>query len=390
MKKLLTSAFLSLFLLPGLVMAQSATIEGTVIDENGDPLIGANVIIAELVLGASTDLNGQYAFSVPANLVNGQSVTLQTGFIGYTSQEMSITLNAGTQTHDFQLEQDLLKLDEVVVTGVTEATPTKKLAFTVSKLDTEKIQQAPASSAVESMQGKIAGASIVKNSGAPGESVSVRLRGSTSITGSSQPLYIVDGIILGANQVDIGALDIESMEVVKGAAASSLYGARAQNGVINITTRRGTNIPLNQTRVTIRNEFGLNELENNLVTNSAHQYTTNASGQFLDVDGNVVPYGPDAAINRPFNGVSFYDTQYAGETFDAFDTFFDPGKYIHELHFRRAERSEVELPRVVHQFAGRRRNYRIGRLQPEKRSDQPGPSDQQRTQAFCIGFLFSV
>ena len=325
MKKLLTSALLSLLLLPGLAMAQNATIEGTVIDENGDPLIGANVIIAELVLGGSTDLNGQYTFSVPANLVNGQSVTLRTGFIGYTDQTISITLTPGTQTHDFQLEQDLLKLDEVVVTGVTEATPTKKLAFTVSKLDTEKLQQAPASSAVESMQGKIAGASVVRNSGAPGDGLSVRLRGSTSITGSSAPLYIVDGVILGENQVDIDALDIESLEVVKGAAASSLYGARAQNGVVNITTRRGSNLALNQTRITIRNEFGINELENNLRTNMSHQFQTNASGQFLDADGEAIPYGPGVLEEDRFNGVSFYDQAYQGELFDAFDTFFDPG-----------------------------------------------------------------
>ena len=325
MKKMLTSALLSLILLPGLVFAQSATINGTVVDENGEPLIGANVVITELVLGASTDLNGQYTFSVPADLVNGQTVSLRTGFIGFTDQTKSITLSSGEQTHDFQLATDLLRLDEVVVTGVTEATPTKKLAFTVSKLDTESLQQAPGSSAVESMQGKIAGASVVKNSGAPGEGLSVRLRGSTSITGSSAPLYIVDGVILGANQVDIDALDVESLEVVKGAAASSLYGARAQNGVINITTRRGSSLPLNQTRVTIRNEFGFNDLESSLNANGSHNFVQNASGEFLDVDGNVIPYGPGVTEDDAFNGVTFSDNPYSGQTFDAFETFFDPG-----------------------------------------------------------------
>ncbi|CAN0558698.1 unnamed protein product, partial [Laminaria digitata] len=265
---------------------------------------------------------------VPAEFVKGQSVTLRTGFIGYSDQSKTITLSAGTQTHDFQLETDLLRLDEVVVTGVTEATPTKKLAFTVSKLDTEQLQQAPGNSAVESMQGKIAGASVVKNSGAPGEGVSVRLRGSTSITGSSQPLYIVDGVILGANQVDIGALDVESMEVVKGAAASSLYGSRAQAGVIQIKTRRGANLPLNQTRVTVRNEFGMNSLENDLVANQSHNLAVNGSGAFLDPDGNVIPYGPGTIIDQEINGASFYDNPYVGETFDAFEQFFNPGNTL--------------------------------------------------------------
>ena len=325
MKKLLTSVLMSLLLLPGLVLAQNATIEGTVIDENGDPLIGANVILTELILGASTDLNGQYSFTVPANLVNGQTVTLQTGFIGYTEQTISITLTAGSHTFDFQLEQDLLKLDEVVVTGVTEATPTKKLAFTVSKLDTEKLQQAPGSSPVESMQGKVAGAAVMKNSGAPGEALSVRLRGSTSITGSSEPLYIVDGVILGADQVDLGSLDVESMEVVKGAAASSLYGSRAQAGVVQIKTRRGSNIALNQTRVTIRNEFGINDIENSLTANRSHNLRVNASGQFLDPDDNIIDYGPGTLVDSEINGASFYDNPYIGETFDAFEQFFDPG-----------------------------------------------------------------
>ena len=100
-------------------------------------------------------------------------------------------------------------------------------------------------------------------SGQPGDGISVRLRGSTSISGSSQPLYIVDGVIIGADQVDIDALDIENIEIVKGASASSLYGSRAQNGVLQISTRRGDHIPVDQTRVTIRNEIGTNFMTNN-------------------------------------------------------------------------------------------------------------------------------
>ncbi|RMF57648.1 MAG: SusC/RagA family TonB-linked outer membrane protein, partial [Bacteroidetes bacterium] len=185
-------------------VAQKATISGTVTDPNGDPLPGANVLVVEMTIGSATDIDGRYSFEVPAELVRGQTVTLRAGFVGYTPQERRITLSPGTHTEDFVLSPDLLKLDEVVVTGVTGATPQKKLAFTVSKLDASAVELAPATSPVGSMQGKIAGAAVLKNSGQPGSGYSVRLRGSTSITGSSEPLFIVDGVILGADQVDLG------------------------------------------------------------------------------------------------------------------------------------------------------------------------------------------
>lgn len=314
-----------LLLIPGMAWAQTATISGSVVDEDGEPLIGANVLIEELVIGASTDLSGRYTFEVPSAQVKGQVVTLRAGYIGFSPETREITLEAGEQRQDFTLLPDLLNLDEVVVTGVTEATPAKKLAFTVDKLDTQALELAPSSSPVGSMQGKVAGVQIVQNSGQPGEPYSVRLRGSTSISGSSQPLFIVDGVILGADQVDIGSLDVENIEIVKGAAASSLYGSRAQNGVVQITTKRGTAVPLNQTRVTIRNEFGMSSLQEDLVAARSHNFAVNGSGQFLDSDGNIVAYGPEATIDTEFNGVSFIDNPYTGQTFNAFDQFFDPG-----------------------------------------------------------------
>ena len=331
--KLLRAAFGLALLVPGLAFAQSATISGTVTDANGETLIGANVLIEQLVIGAATDLDGRYTFEVPAGQVRGQTVTLRAGFIGYTPQARQITLNPGPQTQNFELQLDLLRLDEVVVTGVTGATPTKKLAFTVDKLDASALELAPGANPVGSMQGKVAGASVVSNGGAPGEGLSVRLRGSTSLTGTSAPLYIVDGVILGSNQVDIDALDIESMEIVKGAAASSLYGSRAQNGVINITTKRGSAIALNQTRVTIRNEFGINQLPKDLKANQSHNYNVNAQGQFLNAAGEVndcdtctsLGYGPGVLVDRTDKGASFFDNPYVGETFNAFEQFFDPG-----------------------------------------------------------------
>ncbi|MBO6575387.1 MAG: SusC/RagA family TonB-linked outer membrane protein [Rhodothermales bacterium] len=337
LRKLLAAAFV-VVLAPSIAFGQ-AVITGTVTDGDGEPLIGANVVIDELVIGSATDLDGRYTFEVPAAQARGQNVALRAKFVGFSPQTRVITLNSGTQTQDFVLTFDRLRLDEVVVTGVSSATPAKKLAFTVDKLDASKVELAPAANAVQSIQGKIAGAQITQASGQPGDGVAVRLRGTTSLTGSSAPMYIVDGVILTGGLADIDALDIESIEVVKGAAASSLYGARAQNGVIQITTKRGGNIAFNQTRVTVRNEFGSNNLQfSDFKANEAHDLLIDANGNFLNQDGvkNTCDtclasgYGPGVEIDR-LSGtdtpVSFYDNPYSasGALTNNFDEFFTPG-----------------------------------------------------------------
>ncbi len=323
-RKLLAAFWCLLLLLPGVAMAQNVTITGTVADNEGEPLIGANVVIQSLVVGASTDIDGMYSFDVPSSRI-GQTVTLRARYIGYSEQARQITFRAGSMTENFVLAIDLFNLDEVVVTGVAEATPKKKLAFTVAHIDKDLVELAPARDALHGLHGKVAGVSVIAQSGQPGDGISVRLRGSTSITGSSQPLYIIDGVILGANQVDFDALDIDNIEIVKGAAASSLYGSRAQNGVIQITTKRGKDVPINQTRVTIRNEFGSNSMTSNFTTNNSHNFQLNSGGNsFIDGDGNDVGYGSAAVIDGSA-AVSFFDNTYPGQTFNAFDEFFDPG-----------------------------------------------------------------
>lgn len=333
MKRLLLAACFGM-LLPGIVLAQDTVIQGTVTDAGGEALIGANVVIEQLVLGGSTDLNGRYSFSVDPSHV-GKTYRLTAKFVGYTPESRVVTLTAGTMTQNFTLSEDVLQLEEMVVTGVTAETPQKKLAFTVDKVGADKLEKAPASNPVESLQGKVAGASITSVSGQPGDGVSVRLRGTTSISGDSSPLFIVDGVILGANQVDVDALDIESMEIVKGAAASSLYGARAQNGVIQITTKRGAQVPFNQTRITVRNEYGISQLPTDFEANTAHDLLIDANGNFLNANGEInscatcLPngYGPGTETDSELGGVSFYDNPYSasGTLTNNFEEFFDPG-----------------------------------------------------------------
>jgi TonB-linked SusC/RagA family outer membrane protein len=321
-----------LLLVPGLAMAQNGTVEGTVTDaETQEPLPGATVQVVGTGIGTATDIEGSFSI----NLSPGTK-QLRASFVGYgaVTQEVEIA-SEETSTLNFELSPSTAELGEVVVTGVTSETPKAKLSFTVEQVAAEQLERAPSSNAMEALQGKLAGASIQQSSGEPGSGYSVRLRATNSLTGDNAPLFIVDGVILGADQVDIGSLDIKNIEVVKGAAASSLYGSRAQNGVVNITTKRGSETQLGATRVTIRNEFGFQTLENTPVDNRSHSLLTNSEGQLINQNREPVNYGEGAAVdNSGPNGTSFRDNQFSelrtreGSPYqlnDAFGQFFEPG-----------------------------------------------------------------
>ena len=165
----------------------------------------------------------------------------------------------GKQDHDFELAVDVNRLSEVVVTGVTGATETKKLAFTVDKVDQSNLP-VPATSALSSIQGKVTGAQVIQPSGRPGTAPSIILRGAKSLNLSLSPLVVVDGVVMNGGMNDINPQDIESIEVVKGAAASSTYGARAQNGVIQITTKSGATAGQGA-RFNVRSETGFQDIQ---------------------------------------------------------------------------------------------------------------------------------
>ena len=160
----------------------------------------------------------------------------------------------------------------MVVAGVASGTPRKKLSISVGKVDEEDLKQVPASSAAGALQGKVSGVKIVSASGNPGSAAAIRLRGATAIRGGQGPLIIIDGVMLEGTLQDINVDDIASMEVVKGAAASALYGSRAGNGVIVITTKRGEGLAAGQTIVTVRNEYGQSGLANQMDVATHHFY----------------------------------------------------------------------------------------------------------------------
>lgn len=242
--------------------AQGAVITGRVVSEQGEELAGANVFIPEMNISIATGAGGRYTLTIPAARVSNAPVILRARAIGFVPGSREVILRAGTQSVDFTLRQDVNRLEEVVITGVTGATQQIKVPFKVERLSEE--QMPVKSDPLRMITGKVPGASILSTSGRPGASPSVILRGPTSISGAGrgqEPLYIVDGAILAGSLSDINPGDIESIEVVKGAAAASLYGARAGNGVIQITTKSGRTAALDGLRFSMRSEYGTSDIE---------------------------------------------------------------------------------------------------------------------------------
>ncbi|MGH7553898.1 MAG: carboxypeptidase regulatory-like domain-containing protein, partial [Longimicrobiales bacterium] len=295
---------------------ETGTVRGTVRNAEGQPIPGAQVYLEGTQIGAVTNSDGRFAIErVPVG-----SYTVLAEVLGFTTgRQANVTVVAGQRVvANFDLRTQALSLSEVVVTGVTEATSRARLPFSVARVGKESIPVAPRS-AVASIQGKVAGAMIVQST-QPGEPANILLRSPTSINGNNAPLLVVDGAILTASSVDINSLDIESVEVVKGAAAASLYGSRAASGVIQIRTARGSAIPENRTRFTVRTEYGTNDLPREIEWAQQHPYRQNANGEFLNNAGQVVP-----RTGAVFKAVPFQDGTYPTPVYNHVESLFDPG-----------------------------------------------------------------
>jgi TonB-linked SusC/RagA family outer membrane protein len=242
--------------MPVLASAQEARITGRVTNEAAVPIAGASVRIGAMGLGAITGNDGRYSFFVPAARVSGQSVVITARLLGYTEQNATVTLRAGTITQDFTLATAPTRLSQVVVTGEGTSTTREHLTTTVNSVDTAQLQRAAQpQNVVSALAAKAPNVVVRTQSGEPGASASIKIRGNASLTGTNQPLFVVDGQPVdnstistnGGDQstvtqnrvADINPNDIESVDILKGAAASAIYGARAANGVVLITTKRG-------------------------------------------------------------------------------------------------------------------------------------------------------
>ncbi|MCC7195522.1 MAG: SusC/RagA family TonB-linked outer membrane protein [Gemmatimonadaceae bacterium] len=252
-------ALASSLCLSGAAQAQGAVITGTVTDDGNVPLQGAQVMIESMTISVGTDALGKYTMNIPASRVTGQQVVLRVRSIGFTPQTVQITLSAGRQTHDFKLAVDVNRLSQVVITGVTAGTEQKKLPFTVAQVSASDMP-VPAMNPTQALQGKVPGFYTATSNGRPGADLAVMIRTPNSIIGSTSPLYIVDGVIATQGIGSIDPLDIESVEVIKGASASTLYGSRAASGVIQITTKAGKT-STDGVKFSTRAEYGASDIE---------------------------------------------------------------------------------------------------------------------------------
>jgi TonB-linked SusC/RagA family outer membrane protein len=242
---------------PVIGFGQQATVKGKVTTAGGETLPGVNVVLKGSTIGTITDVDGHYE-------IQASEGTLVFSFIGYKTQELEI---AGRSVIDVVLEEDVTTLDQVVVIGYGTQ-KRKDITTAVVVVDQADIEDRPMVSAAEALQGKAAGVQVVQPSGKPGGDISVRVRGSTSVLAGNEPLYVVDGV----PTTDIRGLnpnDIASMSVLKDAASSSIYGARAANGVVLITTKRGA---ANNKAIRFNAYTGVSTLRKNIDVLNTAQY----------------------------------------------------------------------------------------------------------------------
>ncbi|QEC42160.1 SusC/RagA family TonB-linked outer membrane protein [Pseudobacter ginsenosidimutans] len=259
--------------LPTLLLAQ-VSVTGTVTDASNNPLPGVSVRVKNSNIGTSTDVSGRFSITVPS-----KGATLEISSVGFKTRSIQVSENAAPLS--IKMEEDAGRLDEVVVTGLATSVKRRNLANAIATVSSKDlVGTAPAQTFDAALNGKVPGALINANSGAPGGGISVKLRGVTSIFGNTQPLFVVDGVFIdntatpaGLNSVtaaarggnasnqdnpsgrvaDLRSEDIENIEILKGASAAAIYGSKAAAGVVIITTKRGKS---GKTKLTLSQDLG--------------------------------------------------------------------------------------------------------------------------------------
>ncbi len=235
------------------------TISGTVTDTGGEPLIGVSVTETGTSNGTITNLDGEYTLAVSPNS------TLKFNYIGYNEVEMPV----GNQTViNVTMSEFISELEEVVVVGYGTVKK-KDLTGSVASINAQKIQESPGLTAAQSLQGKVAGVLVTNSDWKPGSSSSVLIRGTRSIKASNDPLYVVDGIPLTGALDEIPPGDIESIDVLKDASATAIYGSRGANGVIIITTKKGKS---GKVQVDYNGYYGFQTIQNKLELMNGAEY----------------------------------------------------------------------------------------------------------------------
>jgi TonB-linked SusC/RagA family outer membrane protein len=299
--RMLAGAALLVGMVPAMASAQQATtVSGRVTNEAAAPVPGASVSIPALGVGSYTSNDGRYTFTVPANRVTGQSVSLVARRIGYTPITASVTLTGSSVTHDFRLATATTQLEGVVGTALGLEREKRSLGIAAQSVSGSDLNKTQTPNIVNALSGKVAGVKVTGSTNFGG-SARIVIRGENSISGNNQPIWIVDGVAIdnsnftsgtqarGYGGIDYGSAisdlnteDIESISVLKGPAAAALYGSRAANGAIVITTRSGKNAPRGF-QATASSNITFDEIAK--LPSYQNSYGQGSKGQFEFVNG---------------------------------------------------------------------------------------------------------
>lgn len=253
-----TVTFMMMLLSAADMAAQSVTVSGNVTDTTGEPLPGVTIWIKGTQTGSVTSLDGDY--TINAN----RGETLVFSFIGFTNQEIIVADNS---TINVTLSADMVGLDEVVVIGYGSV-KRRDVTTAISTVSTDDLDQRPINMVSQALQGKAAGVSVSRPNGEPGAGMVIRVRGTTSMNGSNDPLYVVDGVPM-TDIAFLSANDIESIQILKDASSAAIYGSRAANGVVIIQTKGGS---VDRAKISLSAHTGITKLSNKIESLNVNEY----------------------------------------------------------------------------------------------------------------------
>ncbi len=314
LKKLRFLILCTLLAVPLLSFAESSlagerVITGTVTGAiDGEPLPGVSVLIQGTNLGTSTNADGEYEISV-----TDEHEVLVFSFMGYESQSIEIE---DQEVIDIELESDILGLeDDIVVTGFSVGTPQTKAPFSIQSIRAEQLEQVPATNPGNAIRARAPGVRVVQGSGMPGSAMNLRLRGSNNLgTDGQGPLLVVDGMVTRGRIQDFDMQNVESIEIIKGAAAASLYGSLAGSGVVQIITKRGAD--MDDTMITVRNELGFSSLGNRIDLAEHHAYSLDDDGNYRNEQGELNAVSARGIMDRPYDqNIDQLDEFFTGNNF---------------------------------------------------------------------------
>ena len=338
------AVLLSVFLSPGYVISKAhantdsisgieqtnGKLSGRVIDAKGEPIPGANISVKGTTIGTITDMDGNFSIDVNPNQI------LTISFIGYETKTIPVS---NQKTLNVVLQETVNQLDELVV--VSYGTQKKRdLTGSVSKIDAGELESFPVGQFAQKLQGQVAGVQINQSTGQPGKGMGFRIRGAASINGGSSPLFVVDGIPINMDLSSINPDEIETFSILKDAAATSLYGSRAANGVVLITTKRGKQ---GKTQVDVNASFGIQTLKGLKTPDvmNGEEFAQYKKEYYEDEEEYEDEYEDDEEYEDDYEEDEEYEDEY-DENFEDDDQYEDDGEEFDDEYEDEYEDDEDE------------------------------------------------